>query len=61
MPLSCPGTALVVRYLHGTRGQFKLKALPGATCVCRASEQGYHFAAAVEMEVGEDGKRLFPS
>lgn len=25
------------------------------------SEQGYYFAAAVEMEVGEDGKRLFPS
>lgn len=26
----------------------------------RVLEQGYHFAAAVEMDVGGDGKRLFP-
>lgn len=46
--------------LCGSRAEFKVKTLPRATCICRVSEQGYHFAAAVEMEVGEDGKKAVP-
>lgn len=46
--------------LHGSRAELKVKTLPSATCMCRVSKQGYHFAAAVEMEVGEDGKKAVP-
>lgn len=42
-----------------SRGEFGVRTLPGAACVCRASPWGQHFAAVVDMEIGGDGKRLF--